>query len=67
MAKVEYWRWRYLDSATGHIRRTTYVMTAKEAAKYPGAERIVGTLLVSEVVHPDFVDTTPRVRSLTPK
>ena len=61
MKKVEYWRWRYRDPATGRIRRTTFQMSAEEAlAKYPGAERIEGTMLLREV-YEDFVDTAPRV------
>jgi len=48
-ATVEYWQWRYRDASTGRVCRTTFRMTAEEAAKYPQAERIDGTLLVREV------------------
>ena len=41
---VEYWRWRYKDPVTGQICRTTARMTADEAAPYPYARRIPGTL-----------------------
>jgi hypothetical protein len=61
MKKVEYWRWRYRDPATGRMRRTTFQMTADEAlAKHPDAERIAGTMLLREVDE-DFADTAPRV------
>ena len=41
---VEYWRWRYKDPVAGQICRTTARMTADEAAPYPYARRIPGTL-----------------------
>ena len=49
MAKVEYWRWRYRDPQLGCIRRTTAVMTEQEAASFPEAERIEGSLILREV------------------
>ena len=41
---VEYWRWRYKDPVAGQICKTTARMTADEAAPYPYARRIPGTL-----------------------
>ena len=41
---VEYWRWRYKDPVAGQICKTTARMTADEAASYPYARRIPGTL-----------------------
>ena len=41
---VEYWRWRYKDPVAGQICKTTARMTAEEAASYPYARRIPGTL-----------------------
>ena len=41
---VEYWRWRYKDPVAGQICKTTALMTAHEAAPYPYARRIPGTL-----------------------
>ena len=60
MKKVEYWRWRYRDPKTGRTRRTTFSMSADEAARWPDAERIDGTMLLREV-DDDFQDTAPRV------
>jgi hypothetical protein len=61
MKKVEYWRWRYRDLRTGDILRTMFQLTAAEAAKYPEAERIPGSMLLREVDERDFADTTPGV------
>ncbi|MEO7338882.1 MAG: hypothetical protein ABIV63_20100 [Caldimonas sp.] len=61
MKKVEYWRWRYRDAQTGRICRTMFQLTAEEAARYPEAERIEGTMLLREVEESDFADTAPRV------
>jgi hypothetical protein len=61
MKKIEYWRWRYRDRKTGQVRRTLFQLTAQEAAEYPQAERIEGTLLLREVEDSDFSDTLPRV------
>ena len=61
MKKVEYWRWRYRDLRTGGIRRTMFQLTAEEAATYPEAERIAGSMLLREVEDSGFADTTPRV------
>ena len=61
MKKVEYWRWRYRDLRTGDVRRTMFQLTAEEAAKYPEAERIDGSMLLKEVDDSGFADTTPRV------
>jgi hypothetical protein len=49
MKKVEYWRWRYRDPQLGCIRRTTAALTEEEAASYPEAERIEGSLTLHEV------------------
>ena len=59
--KIEYWRWRYRDPQTGRVCRTLFQLTAEEAAEYPQAERIEGTMLLREVEESDFADTTPRV------
>lgn len=61
MKKVEYWRWRYRDPRTGDIFRTMFQLTAEEAAKYPEAERIPGSMLLREVDDGEFPDTTPRI------
>jgi len=61
MKKVEYWRWRYRDPRSGDICRTMFQLTAEEAARYPEAERIAGSMLLREVDDADFADTTPRV------
>ena len=49
MKQVEYWRWRYRDPQTGRICRTMFQLTAEEAAKYPEAERIPGSMLLKDV------------------
>jgi hypothetical protein len=49
MRIVECWRWRYRDAQLGCIRRTTAVLTEQEAAAYPEAERIEGTLSLREM------------------
>jgi len=49
MKRVEHWRWRYRDLPTGQICRTTFQLTAEEAAGYPEAERIEGSMLLREV------------------
>ena len=68
MKKVEYWRWRYRDARTGELRRTMFQLTAEEAAKYPEAERIDGSMLLREVDDTGFADTMPRVfRPLAPE
>ena len=41
---IETWRWRYKDPVAGQIVKTTARMTADEAAPYPYARRIPGTL-----------------------
>jgi hypothetical protein len=46
MKRIEYWRWRYRDAQLGCIRRTSVGLTEQEAAEYPQAERIDGTLSV---------------------
>ncbi len=61
MKKVEYWRWRYRDPRTGDVKRTMFQLTAEEAATYPEAERIAGSMLLREVEDSGFADTTPRV------
>lgn len=49
MKEVEYWRWRYRDVRTGQICRTMFQLTAEEAATYPEAERIAGSMLIRTV------------------
>ncbi len=61
MKQVEYWRWRYRDLRSGDIRRTMFQLTAEEAAKYPEAERIAGSMLLREVEDSGFADTRPQV------
>jgi len=46
---VEYWRWRYRDPQLGCVRRTMAVLTEQEAASYPEAERIEGSLTLRAV------------------
>ena len=49
LKQVEYWRWRYRDVETGRICRTPVACTAEEArSRYPGAERIEGTMSLRE-------------------
>ena len=64
MKMVEYWRWRYRDPQLGCIRRTTAAMTEEEAASYPQAERIEGSLTLREV--DDDAGENPHVQSDTP-
>ena len=48
--KVEYWRWRYHDIETGHLRPTTFQMLeAEAAATYGKVERIEGSMALQEV------------------
>jgi hypothetical protein len=61
MKLLEHWRWRYRDRNTGRTRRTDRVMTEHEAAKYPGAERIDGSMVLLEPEGPEFDDTGPEV------
>jgi len=49
MKTVEYWRWRYREPQLGCICRTTVGLTEEEAASYPEAERIEGSLTLREV------------------
>ena len=49
MKTVKYWRWRYRDPQLGCIRHTTAAMTEEEAAAYPEAERIEGSLTEREL------------------
>jgi hypothetical protein len=46
---VELWQWRYRDASTGRACRTAFRLTAEEAAMYPQAERIEGTLVLRSV------------------
>lgn len=59
MHQVEYWRWRYRDPETGRVCRTIFQLTAEEAAKYPDAERIPGTMLLRDVEDSSFGETAP--------
>ena len=64
---IEHWRWRYRDLKTGRIRRTAHVLTAEDAAKLPGAQRIDGSMVMREPESAEFVDTGPQVyRSFGP-
>ena len=63
MKRIQFWRWRYRDPASGRWKRTLLPITAEEAARYPEAERIAGTLIELEVEEPDFADTSPSVRT----
>jgi len=68
MKRVQFWRWRYRDPASKRWRRTSMPMTAEEAARYPNAEKIPGTMIELEVEDdPEFVDTSPSVRSPPPR
>ena len=49
MKTVEYWCWYYRDPQLGCLRRTAVALTAEEAAGYPQAERIAGTLSLREI------------------
>ena len=49
---MELWQWRYRDASTGRVCRTAFRMTAEEAAKYPQAEPIEGTLVLRLVEAP---------------
>ena len=60
MKTVEYWRWRYRDKDTGRICRTMFQLTAEEAAKYPEAQRIEGSMVLRGVDDSGYV----RIRSV---
>ena len=48
--KVEYWRWRYHDAETGHVRPTLFQMLEAEArTTYGEVERIEGSMTLREV------------------
>jgi hypothetical protein len=51
-ATVEVWQWRYRDASTGRVCRTALRLTADEAARYPQAERVEGTLILRQVEAP---------------
>ena len=40
--KVECWRWRYRDPASGRICRTTFQLSSEQATALVEAERIAG-------------------------
>jgi hypothetical protein len=61
MKQVAYWRWRYRDPQTGRICRTMFQLTAEEAAKYPEAERIPGSMLLKDVDEAPSADARRRV------
>jgi hypothetical protein len=66
MKRVEYWRWRYRDPATGRICRTMFPLTAEEAADlYPEPQPIEGSMVLREV-DDEAVDTTPDVFTSLP-
>jgi len=60
MKQVEFWRWVYRDDATGAVVRTQWQMTAEDAARYPGAARIPGSMKLKCVDGDpvDFQDTS---------
>ncbi|MEP7057522.1 MAG: hypothetical protein ABI809_07095 [Caldimonas sp.] len=61
MKQVEYFRWTYRDTWTREVCRTAVVMTVDEAAaRYPGATRIKGTVVVREV-EDDAEETLPEL------
>jgi hypothetical protein len=56
MKKVEYWRWRYRDIATGRICRTMFQVSEAEArVHYVDAERIEGSMTLRELPEKTFV------------
>lgn len=58
MKREEFWRWRYRDAVTGRVCRTSFQLTEEEALRrFPGAERIEGSMTTRDVDKPDFVDT----------
>jgi hypothetical protein len=60
MKLVEHWRWRYRDAKTGRVCRTSFHLTADEAEqRFPGAQRIEGSMTQRDVDSPDFADTAP--------
>ena len=61
---VETWRWRYKDPVAGQIIKTTARMTADEAAPYPYARRIPGTLAYHDAARSTSGEPTA---TLTPK
>ena len=63
---VEYWRWRYKDPVAGQICRTTARMTADEAAPYPYARRIPGTLAYLDARSVDIGDDDVAVARADP-
>ena len=50
---IETWCWRYKDPVAGQIIKTTARMTADEAAPYPYARRIPGTLAYHDAARAD--------------
>ena len=60
MKPLQHWRWRFRDPQTGQALRTKFPLTAKEAERFPGAERIEGSMVLINVQE-DFADTMPRV------
>ena len=47
--------------------RTMYAISEDEARKFPGAERVPGTLIMREVDEVDFADTLPAIGALSTK
>ena len=63
---LEHWPWRYGDLRTGQICRTTFQLTAEQAAGYPEAERIDGSMLLREAADDvAFEATGPQVAGHT--
>ena len=60
MKPLPHWRWRFRHPKTGMPVRTKFPLTPQEAERFPGAERIEGSMVVIDVQE-DFADTMPRV------
>jgi hypothetical protein len=58
---LELWQWRYRSPATGRMCKTSLPITADEAARYPDAQPIAGTMLSIERDEEEFDETAPDV------
>jgi hypothetical protein len=61
---VEYWRWRYRDPKTGRLCQTLFQLSEREAAEFPPAERIEGSMSLREAKADDFRDTGPEAHRI---
>ena len=59
MKTVEYWRWYYRDKRTNRTCMTMFRLTAEEAADYPEAQRIEGSMVLREVDDSGWHRSTP--------